>query len=149
MLSLGRKTNELLNKFFQTNNKKELLANFNKWVAEEKVKHAKKNPIQPKTKSQKQKAKIVEKQIQETIKKVEKEVLEKVVEVRKEKKIEQEKIAKEKENYQFKVNDRVKILDSNSVGTIDKIDKKNVTVNYGLFTTKTTVNKLELVEKAK
>ena len=149
MLSLGRKTNELLNKFFQTNNKKELLANFNKWVAEEKVKHAKKNPTPPKTKSQKQKAKIVEKQIQETIKKVEKEVLEKVVEVRKEKKIEQEQIAKEKENYQFKINDRVRILDSNSVGTIDKIDKKNVTINYGLFTTKTTVNKLELVEKAK
>ena len=149
MLSLGRKTNELLNKFFQTNNKKELLANFNKWVAEEKVKYAKKNPTLPKTKSQKQKAKIVEKQLEETIKKVEKEVLEKVVEVRKEKKIEQEKIAKEKENYQFKVNDRVKILDSNSVGTIDKIDKKSVTINYGLFTTKTTITKLELVEKAK
>ena len=44
MLSLGRKTNELLNKYFQTNNKKELTTNFNKWVADEKVKRAKKNP---------------------------------------------------------------------------------------------------------
>jgi DNA mismatch repair protein MutS2 len=38
MLSLGRKTNELLNKSLQTNNKKELTVNINKWVADEKVK---------------------------------------------------------------------------------------------------------------
>lgn len=149
MLSLGRKTNELLNKYFQTNNKKELIANFNKWVADEKVKHIKKNPVKPKTKAQKQKAKVVAKQVQETIKKVEKEVLEKVVEVRKEKKIEAAKIAKEKSEYVYKVNDRVRIIDSISVGTIDKIDKKNVTINYGIFTTKTSLDKLELVEKAK
>ncbi len=149
MLSLGRKTNELLNKYFQTNNKKELNANFNKWVTDEKVKHTKKNPVKPKTKAQKQKAKVIEKKKQEVIKKVEKEVLEKVVEVRKEKKIEAEKIAKEKALYVYKINDRVRIKDSNSVGTIDKIDKKSVTINYGIFTTKTTVEKLELVEKAK
>ena len=149
MLSLGRKTNELLNKYFQTNNKKELNANFNKWVADEKVKHTKKNPVKPKTKAQKQKAKVNEKKKQEVIKKVEKEVLEKVIEVRKEKKIEAEKIAKEKALYIYKLNDRVRIIDSNSVGTIDKIDKKSVTINYGIFTTKTTVEKLELVEKAK
>jgi DNA mismatch repair protein MutS2 len=149
MLSLGRKINELLNKYFQTNNKKQLNTSFNKWVADEKVKYAKKNPLKPKTKSQKQKAKVVEKQIQEVIKKVEKEVLEKVVEVRKEKKIEEAKIAKAKSEYIYKLNDRVRIIDSNSVGTIDKIDRKNVTINYGVFTTKTTLNKIELVEKAK
>lgn len=149
MLSIGRKINELLNKYFQTNNKKQLNTSFNKWVADEKVKYAKKNPLKPKTKSQKQKAKVVEKQIQEVIKKVEKEVLEKVVEVRKEKKIEEAKIAKAKSDYVYKLNDRVRIIDSNSVGTIDKIDRKNVTINYGVFTTKTTLNKIELVEKAK
>jgi len=149
MLSLGRKLNELLNKYFQTNNKKELNASFNKWVVDEKVKHAKKNPIKPKTKSQKQKAKIVAKQMKETIEKVEKEVLEKVVEVRKEKKKEAVILAKQKSEYVFKINDRVRITDSNSVGTIDKIDKKSVTINYGIFTTKTTVDKLELVEKSK
>ena len=147
MLSLGRKTNELINKYFQTNNKKELNINFNKWVADEKVKFAKKNPL--KTKTQKQKAKIIKKELQEVIKKVEKEVLEKVVEVRKEKKIEEAKIAKEKSEYIYKVNDRVRIIDSNSIGTIDKIEKKSVTINYGIFTTKTSKNKIELVEKAK
>ena len=149
MLSIGRKINELINKYFQTNNKKQLNTSFNKWVADEKVKYAKKNPLKPKTKSQKQKAKVVEKQIQEVIKKVEKEVLEKVVEVRKEKKIEEAKIAKAKSEYIYKINDRVRIIDSNSVGTIDKIDRKNVTINYGVFTTKTTLNKIELVEKGK
>ena len=149
MLSLGRKINELLNKYFQTNNKKELTTNFNKWVADEKVKHTKKNPTKPKTKSQKQKAKIVAKQMEETIKKVEKEVLDKVVTVRKEKKKEEAKIAKEKASYNYKIGDKVKIIDSNSVGTIDVIDKKKVTINYGIFTTKTTIDKLELVQKAK
>jgi DNA mismatch repair protein MutS2 len=149
MLSLGRKTNELLNKYFQTNNKKELNTNFNKWVADLKVKQIKKKPLAPKTKAQKQKAKVAEKKQQEIIKKVEKEVLQKVVEVRKEKKIEQAKIAKEKSLYVYKINDKVKIIDSNSVGTIDKIERKSVTINYGIFTTKTSLEKIELVEKAK
>jgi DNA mismatch repair protein MutS2 len=149
MLSLGRKTNELLNKYFQTNNKKELNTNFNKWVADLKVKQIKKKPLELKTKAQKQKAKVAEKQQQEIIKKVEKEVLQKVVEVRKEKKIEEAKIAKEKSLYVYQINDRVRIIDSNSIGTIDKIERKSITINYGIFTTKTSIEKIELVEKAK
>jgi DNA mismatch repair protein MutS2 len=149
MLSLGRKINEFLNKYFQNNNKKELNTNFNKWVVDEKVKYAKKNPINLKTKSQKEKAKVVQKQLQEVIKKVEKEVLEKVIEVRKEKKKEEIKIAQEKSEYIYGVNDRVRIIDSNSVGTINKIEKKNVFINYGIFTTKAKLEQLELVEKAK
>jgi DNA mismatch repair protein MutS2 len=149
MLSLGRKINEFLNKFFQNNNKKELNANFNKWVTDEKVKYAKKNPLTPKSKSQKQIAKVVEKQIQAVIKKVEKEVLEKVVAVREEKEIAEVKIAQEKATYVYEINDRVRIKDSNSIGTIDKIEKKSVTINYGVFTTKTAISNLELVEKVK
>jgi DNA mismatch repair protein MutS2 len=146
---LGRKINEFLNKFFQSNNKKELNTNFNKWVADEKVKYAKKNPLTPKSKNQKKVAKVVEKQMQEVIKKVEKEVLEKVVDVRKEKKIADVKIAEEKATYIYKINDRVRIKDSNSVGTIDKIEKKTVIINYGIFTTKTSLSNLELVESVK
>lgn len=147
MLSLGRKANELLNKYFQTNNKKELNTNFNKWASEEKVKHAKKNPIKTKTKSQKKQTKIVEKKRQEVIKKVEKEVLEKVVEVRKAKKEEVKKLAKAASNYVFKVNDSVRLLDSNTIGTIEKIEKKKVFINYGLFTTEASLDKIELVKK--
>ncbi len=148
MLSLGRKVNELLNKYFQTNNKKELSTNFLKWVTSEKTKHLKKNPIK-KTKTQKKEEKVIAKKQQEAIKKVEKEVLQKVVKVREEKKKEAEKIAKEKAAYIYKVNDRVRLVDGNSVGTIDKIEKKNVFINYGLFTTKAKIEQLELVERAK
>ena len=149
MLSLGRKTNELLNKYFQTNNKKELTTNFNKWVADEKVKRAKKNPEKLTTKIQKLKAKTVEKQMQQVIEQVEKEVLEKVVEVRKEKKVVAAKVAKEKAEYNYKINDRVRVVGSNAIGTIEKIEKKKVEINYGFFTTKTTVDKLEFVDKSK
>ena len=72
-----------------------------------------------------------------------------MVVVRKEKKIAAAKIAKEKSEYVYKINDRVRIEGSNSIGTIDKIDKKGVTINYGVFTTKTSIEKLELVEKTK
>ena len=39
-----KKTNELLNKYFQTNNKKELITEFNKWVAHKKRNTPRKNP---------------------------------------------------------------------------------------------------------
>ncbi|WP_299120656.1 DNA mismatch repair protein MutS [uncultured Tenacibaculum sp.] len=149
MLSLGRKINELLNKYFQTNNKKELSANFFKWVMAEKTKHIKKNPPKKKTKQEKKKDLELVKKQKEIITKVEKEVLQKVVKVREEKKKIAEKVAKEKAAYVFKVNDRVRLTDGNSVGTIDKIEKKNVFINYGLFTTKAKIEQLELVEKAK
>ena len=149
MLSLGRKTNELLNKYFQTNNKKELTLNFNKWVADEKVKYAKKNPVKPKTKSQKKQAIRVEKQLNEVIQKVENEVMKKVVEIRKVKNKEAKKLAKIKAEYIFKVKDRVRLIDGNSVGTIEKIEKKKAFVNYGNFTTEASLEKLELVETRK
>ena len=149
MLSLGRKTNELFNKYLQTNNKKELTLNFNKWVADEKVKYAKKNPIKPKTKSQKQQAKIVKKQLQEVIQKVENEVMKKVVEIRKVKHKEAEKLAKLKSEYIFKINDSVRLKDGNSVGTIERIEKKKAFINFGNFTTEAALEKLELVKKSK
>ena len=149
MLSLGRKTNELLNKYFQTNNKKELTTNFNKWVADEKVKRAKKNPVKPTTKAQKQAVKKKEVLQKQVIEQVEKEVLQKVVEVRNIKTEEAKKIAKAKADYVFKVKDRVRLLDGNAVGTIEKIEKKKAFINYGIFTTEASLDQLEFVEKSK
>ena len=149
MLTSGRKTNDLLNKYFQTNNKKELIAEFTKWATIERTKHLKKNPPKKKTKAQKKQQKVVEKKKEEVIKKVEEEVLKKVEKVREIKKEEAKKIAKAKADYIFKINDRVKILDGNTVGIIENIEKKTATINFGFLTTKTNVSKLELVEKAK
>ena len=58
-------------------------------------------------------------------------------------------MAKAKAAYVFKVNDRVRLLDGNAVGTIEKIEKKKAFINYGLFTTEADVSKLEFVEKGK
>ena len=149
MLSLGRKTNELLNKYFQTNNKKELTANFNKWVTIEKTKHLKKNPEKPKTKAQKQEVKKKEVLQKQVIQQVEKEVLQKVVEVRNIKTEAAKKIAKAKADYVFKVKDRVRLVDGNAVGTIEKIEKKKAFINYGIFTTEASLDQLEFVEKSK
>ncbi|CAM1363376.1 Endonuclease MutS2 [Tenacibaculum litoreum] len=149
MLSLGRSINEMLNKYFQTNNKKELSTSFFKWAMAEKTKYIKKNPPKKKTKIEKKQDKVEAQKQQEAIKKVEKEVLQKVVKVREEKKKEAEKIAKEKAAYVFKVNDRVRLVDGNAVGTIDKIEKKKAFINYGLFTTEAKIEQLELVERAK
>ncbi len=149
MLSIGRKVNELLNHYLQTNNKKQLNTELQKWIAAEKTKYLKKNPVKPKTKSEKKTAKVVEKKKQESIKKVEQEVLQKVIKVREEKKIEAKKAATVRANYVYKVHDRVRLIDGNAVGTIAKIEKKNVFINYGVFTTKAKIEQLELVEKAK
>jgi len=149
MLTVGRKVNELLNHYLQTNNKKQLNAELQKWIVAEKTKHLKKTPPKEKTKEEKRKEKKEDIKKQEVVKQIEKEVLQKVVEVRKEKKVVAEKEASARANYLYKVNDRVRLIDGNAVGTIDKIEKQNVFINYGIFTTKAKAEQLELVEKAK
>jgi DNA mismatch repair protein MutS2 len=140
MLITGRKINELANKYFQTNNKKELIGEFMKWATVERAKYLTKNPIVKKTK--------IEKQL-EKIERVEKEILQEVIKVREVKKVVAAKVAKAKADYIFNINDRVKILDGSAVGTIESIEKKTVTINFGFLTTKTNVSKLELVQAAK
>jgi len=149
MLSYGRKMNELLHKYFQTNNKKQLTNAFNDWLVIEKTKHLKKNPPKPKTKIEKKQLIVEKKKVEEKLKVVEKEVLVAVEKVREEKIKVDKVIAKQKADYVFKINDKVRIIDSNTVGTIDKIEKNNAFINYGVFTTKTTIQKLELVQSSK
>ena len=149
MLSLGRKTNELLNKYFQTNNKKELSTEFFKWVAIENTKRIKKAPLKKQSKDEKKQDKITNQKQKEAIKKTEKEVLQKVIKIREQKKEEAKKIALQKAAYVYKINDRVRLIDGNSVGTIDKIEKRTVFINYGFFTTKAKLEQLELVERTK
>ena len=149
MLVYGRKTNEILHKYLQTNNKKQLIADFNDWVIVEKTKHLKKNPPVPKTKVQKKIVKVEKEKAEKKLKSIETEVLVEVKKVREVKKTAAIKVAEQKADYIYKINDKVRIVGSNSCGTIDKIEKKNAFINYGFFTTKTTLNKLELVEAAK
>ena len=149
ILSIGRKINELINKYFQTNNKKEFKTELDKWVMIEKSKYDIAHPKVKKSKPQKVKEKVAKKKAEIALKKTEEEVLTKVIEVRKEK-IKEEKIAAEKKaSYVFKVDDKVRLIDGRACGVIEKIDKKKVTINYGMFTTATTLDKIELVVAAK
>ena len=56
--------------------------------------------------------------------------------------VQKEKAETKKKIDALKVGDRVKIHGSTSVGTIDKIKKDIVFVNYGLFTTQINVNEV-------
>ncbi|PIR14697.1 MAG: DNA mismatch repair protein MutS [Flavobacteriales bacterium CG11_big_fil_rev_8_21_14_0_20_35_7] len=150
MLIYGRKINELINNYFQTKNKKQLLANFFTWTATEQAKYIKKTTpeIKKVSKNEKLKALVEKKQIEEQLKVVEIEVLKEVAAV---KKIEEKKSilkAKLKADYQYKINDRVRLIDSQTTGLIQKIEKNKVFINYGFFTTTAKVGQIELVEKA-
>ncbi len=167
MLSYGRKTNELLNKFFQTKNKKELISGFNKWVTIEQAKSEKlkqgkilskieqsdgseKRPLSKRqTKEINKKVKLEEKKKLEKLLEIEKEILTKVKKISEEKKSIARKVAREKSNYQFKIDDKVRLFDSNAKGTIEKIEKNIATINYGIFIAKANVKQLELVQKSK
>lgn len=167
MLSYGRKINELLNKFFQTRNKKELREEFMKWslieqtkserLKKDKIKaeQSKKNDQKEKPLSKRERTKINKElrqrqQIKEAaLKKTEREILPEVKKIRvKKAKVEREKAIFIKD-YQFQINDTVRLKEGNAKGTVEKIEKNMAIINYGLFTAKTDVAKLELVKKAK
>jgi len=149
MLSIGRKVNEMSNTYFQSNNKKKLLADFMKWILIEKNKYVTSHKPLSKTKVQKRKETEIKKISEKKLNEVKKEVLIEVKKIRHQKNTLQKKVEKAKADYNFKVNDRVRLPDGKSVGTIDKIEKRIATINYGLFTTKVNIDKLELVEVAK
>jgi DNA mismatch repair protein MutS2 len=51
--------------------------------------------------------------------------------------------------HNFKVGENVRMDDGRAVGSIDKIEKGKATVNYGLFTTKVSLERLEFVKPKK
>lgn len=149
MIYIGRKINEITNNYFQTNNKKKLLSDFMKWILIEKNKHITKTKDIPKTKAAKKQEKIKKIAQEKKLVAVKKEVIKEVTKIREEKKVVEKKIARAKSDYKYKKNDRVRLIDGQSVGTIEKIEKNIAVINYGKFTTKTSTDQIELVEASK
>ncbi len=165
MLSFGRKTNELFNRFFQTGNKKQLISEFTKWSLIEKTRfeekkkekieaeRLKKNDEKERPLSKRERTrinkqlKLEEKKKREALKEIEKKVIPEIEKVREEKKQEKREKALVIEGYQFKVNDIVRLKDGNAKGSVEKIEKNIATINYGMFTAKTDLDQLELVKK--
>lgn len=165
MLSFGRKTNELFNRFFQTGNKKQLISEFSKWSLIEKTRFEekkkekieaemlKKNDEKERPLSKRERTrinkqlKLEEEKKRKALKEIEKKVIPEIEKVRKEKKKEKREKAIVIEGYQFKVNDIVRLKDGNAKGSVEKIEKNIATINYGMFTAKTDLDQLELVKK--
>ncbi|WP_426485159.1 endonuclease MutS2 [Flavobacterium sp. 2] len=136
IIYIGQKIDDIAEKYFNNKNKKELIGEFLKIVEIENSKRKKATPKETKAKVEKQKEIIAEVQV-------------KVEEIRKEKKEKKLKPVIEKPKPILKVGDRVRMLDGKSVGSIDSIEKNKATVNYGIFTSKVSLDELELVEAVK
>ena len=136
IIYIGQKIDDIAEKYFNNKNKKELIGEFLKIVEIENSKRKKATPKETKAITEKKKEVIAEVQV-------------KVEEIRKEKKEKKLKPVIEKPKPILKVGDRVRMLDGRSVGSIDSIEKNKATVNYGIFTSKVSLDELELVEAIK
>ncbi|TWI00442.1 DNA mismatch repair protein MutS2 [Flavobacterium tiangeerense] len=133
---IGQKIEDISEKYFNNRNKKELLGEFLKIIEIENSKRKKATAKETKAQIEKKKEVIQEVTVQ-------------VEEIRKEKKEKKQKIVVEKPKPVLKVGDRVRMFDGKAIGTIDSIEKNKATVNYGVFTSKASLDVLEFVEAGK
>ena len=133
---IGQKIEDIAEKYFNNKNKKDLIGEFLKIIEIENSKRKKASPKEVKAIIEKKKEIIAEVTVQ-------------VEEIRKEKKEKKLKPIIEKPKHILKVGDRVRMLDGKAVGSIDSIEKNKATVNYGVFTSKVSLDELELVEAVK
>ena len=130
-MMLGKRIVDMSDSYLKSKNKKQLIANFLKMIEMENSKKTKE--VQQLKKIEK----IVEKEVQRELKDNSA-----IISKQKEVIVQKEKAETKKKIDALKVGDRVKIHGSTSVGTIDKIKKDIVFVNYGLFTTQINVNEV-------
>lgn len=135
LIYMGQKIDDIAEKYFNNKDKKTLIGEFLKVVE---IENSKRKKISAK-----------EKKIKEVVvKQVIAEVNVKVEEIRtekKEKKI-KAKLIPEKPVVILKVGDRVRMKDGKAIGTIEKIEKNKVSVNYGVFMSKANLDDLEYVQ---
>ncbi len=136
MIHLGTKVDKAAEKYFQDHKKRPLISDLLRIVETE---NSKRKPKAPKPKAEKAPEREV----------VQKEVEKEVQLIRKKKKAERKSGGKselKKPRPVLKVGDRVRLPESKSVGTVERIEKNKAIVNYGQFTTNVSLDQLELVE---
>ena len=139
LIYMGQKIDDIAEKYFNNKDKKVLIGEFLKVVE---IENSKRKKATVKEKKEKE---IIQKQIVE-------EVAVKVEEIRtlkKEKKVKALKAEADKPKVALKIGDRVRMIDGKAVGTLDVIEKNKATVNYGVFTSKVSLDALEFVEAKK
>ena len=139
LIYMGTKIDDLAEKYFNNKDKKVLIGEFLKLVE---IENSKRKKATVKEKKEKE---IIQKQIVEevTVK------VEEIRQVKKEKKVKALKAEADKPKVALKIGDRVRMIDGKAVGTLDVIEKNKATVNYGVFTSKVSIEALELVEAKK
>jgi DNA mismatch repair protein MutS2 len=135
LIYIGQKIDDISEKYFNNKDKKVLIGEFLKMVEIENSKR-KKSTIKEKKEKE-----IIQKQVVEEVKVK----VEEIRKVKKEKKIKAQQIP-EKPKVILKVGDRVRMTDGKAIGTIDKIERNKATVNYGIFTSKVSLEELEFVQ---
>ena len=138
IIYMGQKIEDIAEKYFNTKNKKELIGEFLKIVEVENSKRKKASAKEIVAKQVKKKAVLEEVTTH----------VEEIREAKKDKKLKANLVI-EKPKPILKIGDRVRMFDGKAVGTIDAIEKTKATVNYGVFTSKVSLEVLELVEAAK
>ena len=133
LIYLGKKIRDLSDKFQNNKRKRELLSDLFKLVQ---IENSKKEKLSDKQKINKLKReKILQKEVEKKLNKI-----------RKNKKREKKPIVQQKPKHDFKVGENVRMDDGRSIGTIDKIEKGKAIINYGLFTTTVSLERLEFVK---
>ena len=133
LIYLGKKIRDLGDKFQNNNRKRELLSELFKLVQ---IENSKKEKLSDKQKINKLKReKILQKEVEKKLNKI-----------RKNKKREKKPFVQQKPKHDFKVGENVRMDDGRSIGTIDKIEKGKAIINYGLFTTTVSLERLEFVK---
>lgn len=137
LIYLGQKFDDLAERYFNNNQKRELMAELFKIVQ---IENSKRKKVSAKAKKvQKAKERKVIKEAEKTV-----EV------IREKKKAAKKKVeAAPKPTPIFKIGDRVRLQDGRAIGSIDKLEKNKAVINYGMFTTNVSVDQLELVEAVK
>ena len=136
LIYMGQKIDDIADNYFNNKDKKVLIGEFLKIVE---IENSKRKKATVKERVEKE---IIKKKVVDEVKiKVEE-----IREVKKENKIKALKLETEKPKVTLKIGDRVRMIDGKAIGTIDKIEKNKAVVNYGMFTSKVTLELLEYVQ---
>jgi DNA mismatch repair protein MutS2 len=136
LIYVGQKIDDIAEVYFNNKDKKILIGEFLKMIE---IENSKRKKLTVKEKKVKE---VIKKQVVEEVKLI----VEEIRFVKKEKKIKAKKEEENKPKVALKVGHRVRMIDGKAIGTIDKIEKNKAIVNYGVFTSKVSLDALEYVD---
>ena len=136
LIYMGQKIDDISETYFNNKDKKTLIGDVLKLVE---IENSKRKKLTVKEKKVKE---VVQKKVAEEVKVI----VEEIRVEKKEKKIKAKIEAENKPKVILKVGDRVRMIDGKAIGTLEKIEKLKATVNYGVFTSKVSLDQLEYVQ---